>query len=155
MSDTENQVNDASFFEDGDDGAVINMAEIKEASFELVPKGTYAAVIESVEFGTSKAGNPKWAAVYCIVGGDFDGRKIFDNISFSQKALPYTKATIKNFAPDLLTASFNPKAIAESGELVGKQITIKIKHEQYEGNTNARVASISAPLKGAGDEFFG
>ena len=100
-------------FEEGA-GLVIDLAGVEEASFENMPRGLYPAVVESLEYKLSKsAGQPMWAIMWNISDGDYSNRKQFSNLSFSEKALPFTKRNISRFAPELLEGPFDPKKIAD------------------------------------------
>ena len=61
-----------------DEGMVFNLSDVQEStSFEVLPKGTYDAVIEELEFTHSQSsGVPMIHVVYSIVGGEHEGRKI-------------------------------------------------------------------------------
>jgi hypothetical protein len=141
------------YFEEGDDSLVIDMDNVEEQSFELLPKGVYDCVIEDCEYKLSNSsGKPMWSLTLVVTSGEFEGRKLFANMSFSEKALPMTKATIMKIAPDVLQAPFMPKKIADEGTLVGKNVRAKTKIEKYEGEERTRVANLMAPTGGF-DEF--
>ena len=141
---------DASF-EDGDESLLINMEEVAEQSFEVIPKGTYNVTIEEVEYKLSQSSNkPMWNLKLVITDGEYANRKIFTILSFSEGALPGTKGALKRIAPHLLTSSFNPKAIAEAGDLVGLQARVKTKIEMYNDQEQTRVAGW---LAASGDSF--
>jgi hypothetical protein len=54
----------------------LNFDDIPE--YEAIPKGNYLLEVESVEGPVdSNAGNPMLNCVFKVVGGDFDGRKIY------------------------------------------------------------------------------
>lgn len=143
---------DASF-EDGEESLLINLDEVKAQTFEAIPKGTYDVAIDSAEYKLSAAsGKPMWNLQLTITDGEFAGRKIFTILSFSEKALPGTKAAIARIDSSLITSSFNPKAIAESGELVGKTARVKTKIEMYNDQEQTRVAQW---LAASGDAFAG
>ncbi len=128
-------------FEDGDDSLVINMNDVEESSFELVPKGNYDCVIETLEYKLSNSsGKPMWAVVLAIADGTYSGQKLFTNISFSEKAISMAKSAIMKFAPEVLNDSFNPKKIADSGQLSGRRCRVKTKIEPYEGEDRTKVA---------------
>ena len=125
-------------FEGGDASVAIDLTDVQEASFEAVPVGEYDAVIANAEYKLSQSsGSPMWSLQLQIVGGDYDNRRIFDNISFSEKALPYTKKTIATIAPELLSGPFDPEEAA--ADLQGKEVRIKTKMETYQGEKSARV----------------
>ena len=134
-------------FDDSSDGSslLIDMDSIEESSFEVIPKGTYDVVIDSVELKISDtSGKPYWNLTLLIQRGGFKGRKLWHIMSFSPGALATTKSNILKFAPDILSSRFDPKAIAESGELVGKKFQVKTKIEPYNGEDRTRVAQVLA-----------
>ncbi len=138
-------------FEDADDALTINMDEVTAQSFEVIPKGTYDVVIEKLEYGLSKSsGAPMWTVQLAITDGDFQNRKLFTHLSFSEGALPGTKAAIQKIAPDLLSAAFNPKKIAEDGDLIGTKARVKTGIETYQGEDRSKIKSW---LPAAGEDF--
>jgi hypothetical protein len=135
-------------FEEGGN-LVIDLENIAEAKFEVIPKGIYSAEIDSVEFGLSNnSGAPMFTLQLLITEGDFQGRKLFTYLSFGQKALPYTKATISKIAPELLVGPFKPQEIADEGQLLGKPCRIRVAVEDYNGEPRSRVGQILAATTG-------
>lgn len=142
---------DASF-EDNNESLTIDMDAVEAQSFELIPKGEYECVIEAAEYKLSASSSqPMWNVTLAIVDGEYAGRKLFTFLSFSPKALPGTKAQIQRFAPELLSKVFDPKRIADDGELTGKAVRAKTKIEPYEGENKTRVAGLYAPKTGGND----
>lgn len=142
-----------SSFQDDDDSLVIDMENVKAQSFEVIPKGTYNVVIEKCEYKRSESSNqPMWEMTMAITDGDFANRKLFTFMSFSEKALPGTKASIQKIAPALLEGSFSPKKIADNGDLIGVVARVKTKIEPYNGEDRTKVAQWLAP-EGSGDGF--
>jgi len=138
-------------FEGGDASVAIDLSQVEEASFEAVPVGTYEAVIEGCEFKHSQnSGAPMWSLKTQITEGDYAGRVVFDNISFSEKALPYTKKTLATIAPELLAGPFNPEEAA--AEMQGKQVKYQTKMEEYQGEKQTRIKKY-LPL-GDSDDFM-
>lgn len=133
---------DASFESNDDDSLLINLEEVQEQSRDIVPKGTYDVTIDTCEYKLSQSsGKPMWNFQLTITDGEYAGRKLFTILSFSEKALPGTKGVLARIKPDLISSSFNPKAIAESGELVGLSARVKTKIEMYNGEEKTSVAS--------------
>lgn len=141
----ENRVAGASFETDNDGNIMIALDDVQEQSFEAIPKGIYPVVIEQVEYQLSKSsGQPMWNVRLGVTDGEYTNRKLFTFISFSPKALPGTKGTIRVIAPHLLQGQFNPKQIAEDGELIGIQCRVKVSIETYEGQDRNRVQRFMA-----------
>lgn len=131
---------------DDDDDLEIGLENVESAAFEVIPKGDYDIVIESCEYKRSNASNqPMWAVRLEVETGDFAGKKLFANLSFSPKALPMTKASIGTFAPELLEGSFKPKQLADNGDLLGKKARVRVIVGTYQGNKNNQVKKWFAP----------
>jgi hypothetical protein len=139
-------------FEGGDGSVMIDLNSVEQASFEVIPRGTYAATIASCEYGLSQnSGMPMWTTQLEITEGEYEGRKLFNHISFSPKALPFTKKTLAAIAPELLSGPFNPETTASDME--GKAVRVKVSIEKYEGESRNRVKDLLAPA--AADAFLG
>jgi hypothetical protein len=145
-----------------DEGLVVDLTDVKEMSWENIPKGIYDAVIDECKYEISKnSSKPMWSMRFAVVEGEFANRKQFTYVSFSEKALGGTKRQIKQFAPELLAGPFNAKKIADEGYLIGKPVRIKVDIEPYkpEGQPvqmRNRVKDIMAPRGGVsgGDGFL-
>jgi hypothetical protein len=156
----EDEAAGASFQTDNDDNMVINLDEVQEQSFEALPKGTYSAAIEKLDYQLSKSsGKPMWNVQLSVTDGPYSGRKLFTFVSFSEKALPGTKAAIKVIAPNLLSGNFNPREVAESQDLIGTEVRVRVGIQEYEGTDRNRIQAWMKPLQaggggsGAGDGF--
>lgn len=99
----------------------------KVQGLEPVDVGTYTATITKAEAGTSKAGNEKIDIQWKIEGGKYDGRVIFDTLTFTEKALFRVKATLT-----ALGFSKNFKGDVDPNKLVGK--TAKLTVDIQPGN---------------------
>jgi hypothetical protein len=71
----------------------INFAKVQ--GLEPLPAGTYTATIIKADLGVSKASNEKIDIQWKIEGGTYDGRVIFDTLTFTEKALFRVKATLQ------------------------------------------------------------
>lgn len=119
----------------------IDMTGVESKSFEALPKGKYDAAIFNVEYKDGKAA-PYLAITYKVQNGPFEGRQVFDNVSFSPKALFKLKALLAVVMPEVDTTgqlSFDPD------NLIGKQCAIVITHEDYNGEPQAKVQKVTAP----------
>ena len=97
------------------EGMVFNLNEVEEQSspFEVLPKGTYNAIVEEFEFTTSQSsGSPMIKCVYSIIDGEYADRKIFDYYVLTGEgakyALPRLKQLITRVVPEEDSARFNP-----------------------------------------------
>jgi len=146
---TEEQYKAAIFEED--DNLVVDLSNIAEAKFEAIPKGIYDGEIDTCEFGMSNnSGAPMLTLQVAIANNEtYNGRKLYTYLSFSQKALPFTKATIARIAPELANAKFNPQAVADQGLLLGKPCRIRVAVEDYQGEPRSKISQLLAPGDGS------
>ena len=137
------QNNEDSTFEEGaPQSMTADFANVQAVSFENIPAGSYPVAIESCEYETSKAGNPMWKCTLQITEGEHENRKLFTYIAFSEKAMPFAKATLERIAPDLLAAPF--QIDEEAHQLVGVACVAKVKIVQYEGEPRNQVEGLYA-----------
>jgi hypothetical protein len=137
----------ASFQEGSEDGSLlVDLSNVQEQSFEAIPRGTYNVVVDECRYEISKnSGKPMWNMRFTISEGEYENRKLFMYISFSEKALPTTKKHIARLSPELLEGAFNPKKVADDGTLIGKTCRVKVDIEKYEGQDRNRIRDILAP----------
>lgn len=138
------------------EGMVFNLNEVEEQanSFEVLPKGTYNAIVEEFEFTTSQSsGSPMIKCVYSIIDGEYADRKIFDYYVLTGEgakyALPRLKQLITRVVPEEDSANFNPAKFAESGVIINRpcRITLGIqtqKKGEYKGEKRNNVREILA-----------
>lgn len=136
------------------EGMVFNLDEVEESSFEVLPKGTYNAIVEEFEFTTSQSsGSPMIKCVYSIIDGEYVDRKIFDYYVLTGEgakyALPRLKQLITRVVPEEDSASFNPAKFAESGIIINRQCRITLgiqtqKKGEYKGEKRNNVREILA-----------
>jgi hypothetical protein len=136
-------------------GMVFNLTDVEEErKFEIMPKGTYSAIVDSFEFGASSKGNPMITAVYSITDPEFENRKLYDFMVLAGDGKDFGLAKIKKFlirvCPDVSLATFNPKALSDSGDAVGRECRITIgiqtqKQGEYKGEKRNTVKDILAP----------
>ena len=135
---------------------VFNLNEVDEqaSSFEVLPKGTYNAIVEEFEFTTSQSsGSPMIKCVYSIIDGEYTDRKIFDYYVLTGEgakyALPRLKQLITRVVPEEDSANFNPAKFAESGVIINRQCRITLgiqtqKKGEYKGEKRNNVREILA-----------
>jgi hypothetical protein len=133
-------------FEDGGN-LVVNLTDVEEAKFELVPKGIYDANIDSWELTKSESsGYMMFAAVFQLEHPDYEKVKLRSYFSFSPKALPYTKRSLNQFARDVFGGGpFNAQEIADSGVMIGRKVRLRVTHRDYESQKQANVADVLPP----------
>ena len=143
---TDDMYNTAVFEEGGN--LVVDLGGISEMKFEAVPKGLYEGEIDSAEYGLSQnSGSPMITLTVAITEGQYAGRKHYTYWSFSQKALPFTKAAINRIAPDLIAVGkFSPQRVCDEGMLLARKCRIRITHEEYNGEMRSRIGQLLPPL---------
>jgi hypothetical protein len=129
----------------------INLANVAEMKFEQLPKGTYSCVVSDAKFGMSKAsGSPLLSLTFEINEGEYAGRKLFGNLSFSQKALPGTKANLIRISPELVDKPFQPKQLADSGYFNGKVVRAVVDMREYNGEMRSQIVGYKSASAGNG-----
>lgn len=143
-----------SVFEDGG-SLIVDLSGVSELKFELIPKGIYDAVVEELNYGPSKSsGSPMFTWILAIEGGDYAGRKLYYYTSFSQKAIRGTKTSLMRIDPETFGGQFNPAEVAESGKMLGKNIRIRVGHQERSdnGEMQATVQGVMPANTGASGE---
>lgn len=142
----------AAVFEQGD-GLVVDLSNIQELSFEALPKGFYDAVIDECNYQISKSSQkPMLALIWKVVDNEtYENRKLYQYLSFSQGALRGTKAQLMRLDPTKFAGQFSPKAIAESGELLGVRRKLKVTIQPgQDGNNDSNQVQIQPEGSDAG-----
>ncbi len=142
-------------FEGGEDskGLVVDFDGVDEnVQYELIPVGSYDAIVTSLEYGLSQnSGNPMWTWELTLEGSDYDGRKVFSHTTFNDTGLPRTKKVIMRVMSELLERKpFSPEAIADEGVLQGARCQVSLNHRRYDGSMRTNVKEILAPSDGGG-----
>lgn len=145
-------------FEDGG-GLVVDLTNIEEQKFELIPKGVYNAKVDSTEYKISNSsGKPMMEIVFALDHPEYMNRKLYFYASFSEKALSGTKTQLMRIDPVKFAGAFRPKEICDQGVILGYPVRLKVGHEDYQGEARAKVQQIMPPAaagEGGGDSFFG
>lgn len=127
-------------FEDNEDGLVVRMGEVKAQSFDALPANTYNAIISDAEYQLSKSsGKPMWNLQLAVTDAEYENRRLFTFLSFSEKALPGTKAALAIIKPELSEATFNVKDPETVSSLIGTKVKVKVAVEEYEGSKQNRI----------------
>jgi hypothetical protein len=140
-------------------GLVFNLNDVEEdKGFELLPKGTYAAVVDELEFGESSTGNPMFTVKYKIVEGEFEKRVLFDYWVLAGNGKDFGLGKLKKFlnrvVPEANMASFNPQAFADEGTAIGRELQVVVnittqKKGDYKGEKRNQVKDILAATSGS------
>jgi hypothetical protein len=114
-------------FENNEDGLVVNLAEVEEMKFDLLPKNIYDVIVQDNVYKLSKSsGQPMWETTVNVLTESHRNRKLFANLSFSPKALPGTKAALIVLNPSILSGPFrvdDPEIVAS---IIGQRARVKV-----------------------------
>lgn len=97
-------------------------------SMDPVPNGVYLAEVVSAKEGTSQSSNPKIDLQWKIMGGEFDGRRVFDVMSFAPTALWRTKQTLEALG---FKKGFSGEVTGE--DLIGRQAVLTVTVDENTG----------------------
>ncbi len=96
-----------------------------------IPEGVYLATVTAAKAGKSKAGNDKIDITWKVEEGEFEGRNIFDTMTFTEKSMYRVKATLLGLGFD---ETFSGEIVPD--DLVGKTASIVVTIEQNEGQVD-------------------
>lgn len=146
------------------EGMIFNLNDVDEPSFEVLPKGTYPAIIDEFEYTTSQSsGNPMLKVVYQVTEGEFAERKLYDYLVLAgdgaKFAIPRLKQMLIRVCPEVDISSFNPAKFAEEGTILNRPCQIKVnittqKSGEYKGEKRNQIREVLA-ASDAGSSFLG
>lgn len=144
-------------YKDGE-SLVVDLSNVQEMKFEVIPKGVYTAEVDQVDFieASQSSGAPMLEHTFRVVDGEFAGRKLKFWTSFSVKALSGSKTALLRLDPNIFNGQFKPQDVAESGQLLGKKVRIKVDIGDYQGRETNRISYILPFEEGkqGGEGFF-
>lgn len=140
-------------------GMVFDLSGVEESvGFEVMPKGTYDAVVDEFDFGESKAGNPMITVKYAITTPEYENRVIFDYMVLSGDGAKFGLGKLKKFllrvCPEVNISQFDPQQFSDLGTGVGRLCRLVIgirtqKSGEYKGEKQNNVKDILAPEEGS------
>lgn len=148
---TEDDVGTADgMFEDAEGSMTVDLSNVDEASWDVLPKGVYAIIVEDAEYKLSSNNNPMISLTLEVEDGEFAGRKLFTHVVFSTKAMPMAKRTINRLGlSQLLEGPFNPEDAAE--EFIGARARVRVVVDKWDGEDTNKVKQILPATDG--EEF--
>lgn len=134
-------------FEDNEEGLVVQMGEVEAQKFEAMPAGTYNGMISDAEFQISNSSKkPMWSVTVTVTDeGDYQNRKLFTFLSFSEKALPGTKGALETFAPELTEGNLKVNDPETVQSIIGRKVRVKVGVESYQGEDRNRIRRWMTP----------
>jgi hypothetical protein len=146
------------------EGLTFNLNEVDEPSFEVLPKGTYQAIVDEFEYTVSQSsGNPMIKVVYQVTEGEFAERKLFDYLVLAgdgaKFAIPRLKQMLIRICPEVDISSFNPQKFADEGTILNRACQIKVnittqKSGEYKGEKRNQIREVLSAAE-AGSSFLG
>jgi hypothetical protein len=121
-----------------------------------VAEGEYRCRIDEAKEKVASTGTPGVEVVLKIMGGEYDGRLLWDTIWISDKALGVARWKLQCAGLKVPDGPFR----LEARQLVGRVIKATVRHEEYDGKFRARVkawdeaegAAGPAPAPRTGDD---
>lgn len=103
-------------------------------SYIKCEEGEHIAVLKKTEVKTSEAGNDMIACVFEVVSGSSAGANVFDNFVLTEKALWRLKTYL-----EVIGIKADGKLKLDTDKMKGKKCIIEVAHEEYKGQTRARI----------------
>lgn len=103
-------------------------------SYIKCDEGEHVAVLKKTELKTSEAGNDMIACTFEVVAGASTGARVFDNFVLTEKALWRLKTYL-----ECIGIKADGKLKLDLDKMTGKKLIIGVSHEEYNGQTRARI----------------
>jgi hypothetical protein len=104
--------------------------------FDAIPAGVYPAVIEKLTYkdATEEGKFPQVSVEYTVTDPDYEGRKLWQNLSFSPKAIFRMKRFFDVFGEDYEELEVDEDTgIVLDPDLAGTAVEVKTHIEPYQG----------------------
>ncbi len=148
---------------DNDESLVLDLSGVSEdmPGFELLPAGTYSAIIENAEFKKSKSsGNPMISWTFSLTDAQYAGRMMFYHTVLNKDSgLSRLRRLLSRCIPDVDIGKFNPSKFCNEGAAIGVPCQIKVRVQNRKGDDGKStpsnsVTDVLAPSDSAGS-FLG
>lgn len=108
----------------------VNFGDVDDAQdFSPAPAGKYPMVVDSIEVRESSGGDEQWALTLLIADGEFEGRKVWDNLTFSPKGVNRVKIAYKAAGYET-----DHERNCKPKDLEGKAMLVDVVVESYVAN---------------------
>lgn len=104
-------------------------------SYIKCEEGEHIAVLKKTELKTSESGNDMIACTFEVVAGSSSGARVFDNFVLTEKALWRLKTYL-----ECIGIKADGKLKLDLDKITGKKCIIGVTHEEYNGQTRARIS---------------
>jgi hypothetical protein len=113
----------------------VDFPNVDDASdYTVLPEGDYTCMVTEVFDEVSQAGNDMWKLHMRVDKGEYEGRMIFDNLVFTEKALPRVKIFAKACMLDVTKEiDMQPAAV------LGKMVMVSVFETSYENASGEKI----------------
>lgn len=108
-------------------------------------EGDYRARVVDITQGTSKAGNAMWTWTWAIVSGKYAGRELTLWTALTAKAMFKLREAVEAIG----VWKPGQKLRLKPSDIIGKEASLKVIMEEYNGRESAKIESVSALDDGA------
>lgn len=123
--------------------AHVDFTDVEERSFDLLPRGQYLIEVTGAEERTGETSGVDYLNLeLTVLDGEFQGRKLFDSMSYSQNALWKLKGFLRaaGYDEEDLAGDFD----VDPAEYVGMEFVVTVtvqrdKREGHEGEEQNRI----------------
>lgn len=128
----------------------LDLTDVK-SGYDPLPNGTYDVVVDDCEEVESTTGKPMIKWTLKVLGGEYDGRKLFVNTVLTPEAMWKVKETLTAVQyPANLDGNFD----FDPGVAIGLQARAVVTQRTWEGQVRNDVKRMIA-MSGAGASMFG
>lgn len=116
-------------------------------AFQRASEGIHHVKISDIQEKNTQGGDPMLQVAFEIVSGDDKGVKVFDNLVLTDKALWKFKSLLQ-----IIGMKCDGKVAVDLDNMIGKTLNINVTHEEYNGQTRARVSDYLKPGAAKSDD---
>jgi hypothetical protein len=113
------------------------------ADFDPLPDGQYQVKLADIETDRTKHDDVMWKLRWKVEGGEFCGRLIFDNMVFTEKAMPRVKMICACCGIDV-----SGELDLQPEMLLDKQVFVHVFQEQYKDDKDQEKTRNGIPYRG-------
>ena len=113
------------------------------SDYSPIPEGEYLVEVEKVEERSTNAGDEMWSLTFAVVEGEYAGRKVWDNMVFSEAAMGRVKLICSRMG-----LSVKGEVDLKPSMLMGRRVIVDTYHEEYEDNDGNTKTKSSIPFAG-------
>lgn len=115
----------------------IDLSNVEE--FSAIPAGVYTAFVVDCEVGSSSAGNTMATLTFNISEGEYENRKLFAYLVFTERSLWRVKQILEAVLGKKLEKA---EMELDTEELIGKKVKIRVSQRDYQGSMRNNVDQV-------------